>query len=126
MAWLNTIPDGDKSTRQSWLEANGYEVVYPECDADYILVYLQEIGMSLGDQPLNFSEIRAYQDVTGIDLQSWESRIIKRLSVAYLSESNLAKSQDRESQWDDVPRYMHVSYIRAMKAKASIRRLTEE
>lgn len=126
LAWLNATPDGDKISRFDWFEANGYEAVYPDCDADYILTYLQEIGMSLGEQPLNFSEINAYQNVTGIDLQSWEARIIKRLSVAYLSELANARSPDRESAWDDAPRYMHVSYMKSMKAKASIRRLTKE
>lgn len=125
MAWLNATPDGDKISRFDWLEANDYGVVYPDCDADYILVYLQEIGLTLGDQPLNFGEIESYQNVSGIDLQSWEARILKKLSVAYLSESNKAKDSNVETAWADAPNYMSVSYIKAMKAKASIRRLTE-
>lgn len=125
MAWLNATPDGENITRLEWFEANNYDVVYPECYADYLLTYLQEIGLTLGDQPLNFGEIESYQNITGISLQSWEARILKKLSVAYLSESNKARDSNAETAWEDAPGYMHVSYIKAMKAKASIRRLTE-
>ena len=79
----------------------------PECDAIHIINYLFEIGPALsigmGQVPLTHSEIQAWQTNTGIELNSWESRAIKSLSIEYCNEMHKATSMDCPSPWIDAP-----------------------
>jgi hypothetical protein len=79
----------------------------PECDALYLVSYLFEVGpvMSggMGEAPLPDSEIESWQRNTGIELQSWEARAVKRLSREYLSESQAATEPNRACPWPAAP-----------------------
>lgn len=87
----------------------------PECDAIYIASYLFEIGPVLhggmGETPLTHTEIEAWQRNTGIELEAWEAKVLHRLSLEYLSESQKATKPDAPAPWDNAP------YLRLAAAK---------
>jgi hypothetical protein len=97
----------------------------PECDAYYILEYLFEIGISIGEHAITFSEIESWQRLSGIELQPFEARFIKKLSEAYLSASREAADKDAESPWQDAPAYMSKAYLMAQRMKAQMRAAAE-
>lgn len=97
----------------------------PGCDAFYLLEYLFELGITLGDSAINHAELRAWMDNTGIDLSAWEARTIKALSEAYLSMMQEARSIDAKTPWEDAPYYMSPRWRKAMKLKQSIRKAAE-
>ena len=97
----------------------------PECDAAYLIGYLFEIGPTLaggmGESPLPDTEIEAWQRNTGIELQSWEARAVKRLSREYLSESQAATEPNRPCPWPAAPYaglYMSIRMQVAIKEMA--------
>lgn len=82
---------------------HGVPLAMPECGAAHLLVYLFEIGPSLGDAPLTHSELQAWMDNTGIELTAWEARVVKRLSCEYLSEQQRATAPETPCPWADAP-----------------------
>lgn len=76
----------------------------PECGATHILEYLFEIGptvpLGMSSGPVPFSEIEAWQRVTGIELSPWESRVIRRLSRDYLEQSFESRDPGCEPPFD--------------------------
>ena len=97
----------------------------PECEAQYIIEQLFNVGITLGDHATTHGEIESYQRNIGIRLTPWEVLTIKRLSEAYLSESYKAREPDSETPWADAPEYMTRAYRIAMRSKLSIRKLAE-
>lgn len=78
-----------------------YSPEYPECSALHLVHYLFEIGpvqsSGMGTAPISFSEIRSWQEITGVALNSWEGRMLRRLSDEYRREMHLAESPNRPS-----------------------------
>jgi hypothetical protein len=62
--------------------------------AGYLLEYLWEIGPTvaagMGEAPISHGEIRVWQDNTGVELQTWEVQLLRRLSIEHLNQSQLA------------------------------------
>lgn len=125
MAWLNATPEEGAISRCAEFERDKHPVETPWCDAFYILDYLFELGITLGEHAITHSELRAWMDNTGIDLSAWESQTIKKLSEAYLSGSYESKKADSETPWEDAPYYMSAKWRKAMKLKQSIRKAAE-
>lgn len=75
----------------------------PPCDAQYVIGYLFEIGPTMGEGPVTHGEIESWQRNTGIRLTTWEARILKRLSLEYLGESQQATERGRPAPWADAP-----------------------
>ncbi len=126
LAWLNATPDtkreGELARRESF---GNYEIVYPECDANHILNYLFEIGLTEGDKPLSHAEIASWQSNTGIELQAYEARFLKRLSEIYLAASHEMKKIDAVNPWEDAPKYMSHNFLASQRSKEAIRRAAE-
>lgn len=120
----DTKTEGELSRRAA-LEKEKKEIEIPECDAAYILDYLFDLGVTEGDTPLSHSEIANWQHNTGVELQPFEARFIKRLSVAYLHASYEMQSAEAETPWEDAPHYMSASYRNAMRVKAANRKILE-
>jgi len=63
----------------------------------YLVSYLLEIGPTMasgmGAGPISYEAILAWQELTGIALQPWEMRFLRRLSGEYLSESRRAEKR---------------------------------
>jgi hypothetical protein len=74
--------------------------------ADYLLGYLWEVGPTLvagmGAGPITHQELRAWQVNSGIRLQPWEARILRRLSIDYLAEMSRAEKADCPAPWQSV------------------------
>lgn len=113
-AWLNTTPDkaeGDKSTtpevsRSEYYKRDGDDALQmPPCDAYYLIPYFFEIGPTvaagMGEGAIGHLEVQAWQGNTGIDLNAWEARSLRRLSLVYLSESYKAKKPDCPAPWQE-------------------------
>lgn len=108
------------------MQAEGIEHELPPCDAAYLADYLWEIGPSLpagmGAGPITHSEIASWQHNTGIELNSWESRTLRKLSITYLNESHKAKDRKCPAPWGESHA---VTNLEAATLKNSIRALAE-
>jgi hypothetical protein len=64
-------------------------------DMAYLLEMLFEAGPTvatpMGDTPLGWSDLRAYAEMTGTDLDPWEARTLREMSAAYLAERENGK-----------------------------------
>lgn len=69
----------------------------------HIIERLTEIGLSeaagMGAAPLSWNSIEAWQRITGIALDPWEARLIRRLSTDYLAMSREAEKETCSSPW---------------------------
>ena len=80
------------------MEADDIDPEFPECNADYIIKYLFDVGPvqsgGMGAIPLTCQEIQSWQDQSGIELQPWEFNFIRKLSSDYLIESQKSEKPD--------------------------------
>jgi hypothetical protein len=93
-----------EQSRREVIEEKGAVPELPELECGgYLVGYLFEIGPTvpagMGAGPISFEEIRAWQELTGISLNPWEARTLRRLSNDYLSESYNATKPDRPAPW---------------------------
>lgn len=74
-------------------------------EAQYVLTYWQELGMfqsnGMGATPLSAMEIAAWQQCSGIALQSWEFHILREMSRAYLAQLHESESPDCPPPYGD-------------------------
>lgn len=70
----------------------------PPVDAPHLIAYLWEIGPiiegPMGMSPVQETDLQAWQSNTGVELDVWESRLIRRLSREYLVQFQRAEKQD--------------------------------
>lgn len=81
-----------------------YQPHMPPVEAgQHLIDYLWEVGpvvaAGAGIAPVPHSEILAWQQNTGIDLDSWEVRTLRRLSEEYLSQSIASEKPDARPPW---------------------------
>jgi hypothetical protein len=105
-AWLDAVPDkaeGDKSkqrqkSRREKMDDDGTEPELPFASASYLAGYLFEVGplapAGMGSGAISHSEIASWQLNTGIELNAWESRTLKQLSIAYSNQSGLSTDRN--------------------------------
>ncbi|WP_332848716.1 hypothetical protein [Massilia sp. S19_KUP03_FR1] len=66
----------------------------------HLIDYLLEVGpvmaAGMGSAPITFTELSNWQAQLGLRLSPWEVRTLRRLSLEYNSESQLATKPDRE------------------------------
>lgn len=114
MAWLNATPKPVEVTGQppvktpslSRFQQMGGEkatLPMPPNPAPHIIGWLTEIGLvdggGMGMAPLRWSEIAAWQAVSGVTLEPWAARLIRRLSVEYVAMSRKAENENCPSPW---------------------------
>lgn len=116
MAWLGATPkpppgskrakiedEASKISRIDRLKKDGITPPMPPNPAPHILSRLIEIGLTeangMGASPLSWREIRAWQELTGVELTPWEARLIRHLSTAYLAESRRGESENCPPPW---------------------------
>lgn len=125
---MNAAPDkaeGDKSktpsvSRREALKKQGIDDPdMPPCDAMHLAGYLFEIGPMMGDSPITHGEIESWQRNTGITLNAWEARTLKRLSIEYMSEAHKARARDCPAPWGGAP----VPNLNAERVRDSLRAL---
>lgn len=76
----------------------------PLAGGQYMLDYLFEIGPVKGEGPIDMPELMAWERALGIEWAPWQSRLIIRLSRAYLGEMHRATKRDAEPPWHEAVR----------------------
>lgn len=75
--------------------------------ASHLVGYLFDAGPvssgAMGAVPLGWSDLQHWQSATGIELQTWEARALRRLSQEYLSSSTDAQETDCPAPWSNAP-----------------------
>lgn len=75
----------------------------PVEDGEYLLEHLADVGPALGTGmgqiPVTFSELEAWQVQTGLQLQPWEVSALRRLSKDYCAEIQRAASPAAMPPW---------------------------
>ena len=71
----------------------------PQVQAHYLIDYLFEVGPTEGQEPVSFTELMKWQEAIGIELEPWQFRMLRRLSLDYLSESHKAMKHDCPPPW---------------------------
>ncbi len=84
---------------------SSYQPLMPPVEAGkHIVDFLFEFGPLVrsgdGSGPMTHTEIRNFQENTGVEFDSWGARLLFKLSREYYSESNRAKSVDCPEPWD--------------------------
>ena len=135
-AWLNARPekaDGDKSkvpepSRRERLKKQGIEQPdMPPCDCLHLAGYLFEIGpmvmAGMGDGPLSHADLGAWMRNTGIALNPWECRALRRASIEYCNEASQATGRNAALPWEDEVSAALDRVIQANSMRDSMRRL---
>jgi hypothetical protein len=95
LAWLNAVPDKETETRRDLLKSN---IEMPSCATKYLIDCLFDIGPILatgtGNISINHLDIRAWVENTGIQLNVWECRTVRSLSIEYLHQINMSSSKN--------------------------------
>lgn len=73
----------------------------------HLVAWLWEVGPTvaagMGEGPITFAELHAWQALIGIELSAWEARTLRAMSRAYASESHRAKKPDCLQPWSPNP-----------------------
>lgn len=121
-AWLNAVPDAPEGNKKARRESLKEPIQMPQVGAEHVVMYLFEIGPTLGETSVSHAEIEAWQRNTGIELDAWETRFVKRLSAEYLAESHNARKHTAPAPWADGP---HSKMIAAANLADAVHRMTE-
>lgn len=85
------------------MKRRGITPVLPPNPAPCIVDWLVEMGITesngMASVPLSWREIDAWCARTAVDLPPWTGRIIRKLSVAYVSEARKAESETCPPPW---------------------------
>ena len=99
------IPKPKPKSRQEQMEADGVIIEMPPNPAPFIIDRLMEVGPAMGGgmerAPITFTEIENWKATTWSSLMPWESRMLRRLSVAFVAESHRAEEPDCPPPWVD-------------------------
>lgn len=114
LAWLNAVPvppegskraarQASKLSRLEKMKRDKIDPPMPPKPLPHIIDRLVEMGISeaagMGVVPLGWPTIDAWCVRTGVDLSPWESRLIRRLSAAYVAEGRRAESETAAPPW---------------------------
>jgi hypothetical protein len=112
IAWLNAIPEkaeggrakSAEATKSRWddMRTRGIEPALPECDTMHLVHFLLEIGPDHASGPIPHSEIESWQRNTGMTLNPWEARTLRRLSSDYLGQSYRSRDPNCPAPDDEV------------------------
>lgn len=105
-------------TRLQKIQSQGVAPAMPPPGmAAYLADYLFDAGPvthnAMGSAPLGWQDLQAWQRSTGIELQAWEARALRRLSHTYLGASQAALAPDCPPPWSAQPtpeRRAHISH----------------
>lgn len=116
-----------ESFKKEFEMEEGEELEMPPCDSAYLLAYLFELGPTvsngMGDAPISHGEIESWMRNTGVALNPWECRVLKRLSVDYMRESHKASARDCPAPWEDAPYVKPLPSLTAERTRDSLRAL---
>lgn len=79
----------------------------PPVTAMHIFEWLMEVGPTdsgaMGRGPVSWSAIRDWKEATFQPLSAWEARLLRKMSVEFLTESHLAEEASRPAPWTQAP-----------------------
>lgn len=81
------------------------------------------VAAGMGAGPITHGDIADFQSNTGIDLDAWQARTLRRLSLDYLAESHKATKPDCPPPWGDAPEVKAAPKRAAEDLRKSIRGL---
>lgn len=101
------MPKGQKESRfhifQKQDPDHGALDLPPIEAGDYLIGYLQELGYTrssgMGPCPLDYSEVKAWQEVTHTPLNHWEALAIRRLSSEFVGALHSAEDPNAPSPY---------------------------
>jgi hypothetical protein len=110
MAWLHATPKPPEGTkraentksaiklsRHDQMKKAGITPKMPPNPMPHMIERLVEIGLTesngMGAVPIGWATIDAWQRCTGIELDPWEAKLLRRLSAAYVVESRRAEDE---------------------------------
>lgn len=75
----------------------------PRNPAAYLTDWLFDIGPSvaagMGEAAISYQDLAAWQTISGIELLPWEARTLRRLSIEYIGERQLAEDLARPAPY---------------------------
>ena len=84
------------------MQASGLPIEYPPYEwGGEILDYFWEIGPTKKDGPIEVQDLVAWEHLEGIEWQPYESRLLLKLSRAYLGESHAATKREAPCPWPE-------------------------
>lgn len=105
-----------------------YQPEMPPIDCGYLVSYLFEIGPTMaagmGSGPITHGEIESWQRITGVDLNPWEARTLRRLSIDYLAESHKATQIDCPAPWVEAPDVIEMPNVKVESMRSALRALS--
>lgn len=78
-------------TRLEAMTESRQAILLPPNPAEYLTDWLFDIGPSAGDRSIGYTDLAAWQAISGVKLEPWEARTLRRLSGEYLGQ--MAKSR---------------------------------
>jgi hypothetical protein len=85
------------------MQKDGINPAMPPNDAPHLLEYFWDVGPtihgSMGESAVDWPQIESWQRQTGIELQPWQVRLLRRLSGEYLAESQKATKPNYPAPW---------------------------
>ena len=96
MGWLASTITNEKQTRGQRYIAAGVPMPIVELEAgEYLLDMVQQLGpirsTGMGLTIPDWQEVIAFASASGLDLEPWEYRLIRKMCSGYLREFNAGK-----------------------------------
>ena len=110
LAWLNTAPEvehkgrgkaAEPVTRLKAMEARGETPRLPLVSARHVAEWWLEIGPTSGEHAVTWQDMAAWERLTGIELEPWEAKAIRSMSVAFRSEQITSRKPNSPQPWDE-------------------------
>lgn len=77
------------------LEARGQAPALPPVSAGYLASWWLEIGSTvptgMGEAPIGWADLAAWQEINGVELDPWEAKTIRAMSSAFIGMRYEAK-----------------------------------
>ena len=94
LAWLNAKIDGEELTRSEKAREEGSAPPMPDNPLPHVASWLLEAGPDKGDGPLDWLDIKAWQELSGLELLPFEAALIRRMSIIYSNQKFRAAKPD--------------------------------
>jgi hypothetical protein len=112
LGWFHATPKSDKSVKEKSLNraerirAAGGTPLMPECDAEYLIGYWQDLNLcsagAMGAIPLSATEIYSWCALSGVELEPWEFNSLRQMSQNYVSYLHIADASDAAPPYGSV------------------------
>ncbi len=91
---------GEKTSRQEWMTKRNQPISFPDVhEGKHLIDWIKELGFATpvqgGMNSLSYQEIKAWSDLTEIDLRYDEVVLLKRLSSAFCGQYNGSDIKDK-------------------------------